>query len=158
MIYLLTHARELQKRSNTGQLALNAFPDRVKRVIWERTSPNPELLSIIEHANVALVYPSSESEPSSALIECEHFVILDATWQEARKMVNRSPYLHSLPKVTLLPKSSSVFTIRRNQLEGGLCTAEAVACLFEQQACVLEANHLRNELQSFVDSYHRGAN
>lgn len=149
-IVLLTHERELTRATNTGQWVTQVLADAAPVITWQRKSPSDELLQMIASGNVALVFPSEEetnplkvddeafSEKSSkaavipssttskpsALAQFDALVIIDATWQEARKMYNRSPYLQALEKVSLTPKHASLYQLRRNQVEGGLCTAE----------------------------------
>ncbi|MCQ3830994.1 DTW domain-containing protein [Microbulbifer elongatus] len=130
-IILLTHERELSRRTNTGQLALRARDDlSIERIVWKRSEPSPELLRLINREEVALLYPVSEtrSEVSevASVVEVQNFILLDGTWQEARKMYNRSPYLHPLPRVDLNIRHASRFNLRRNQRDGCLCTAETV--------------------------------
>ncbi|MCW9047234.1 MAG: DTW domain-containing protein [Gammaproteobacteria bacterium] len=122
-IILLTHSREVSKKTNTGQLVQQSIPHTLT-VIWQRTHPDKKLLQLIESGNTALVYPSEEKNNNVAHYEFENFIVIDSTWQEARKIYNRSPYLQNLPKIELLSDSQSKYTLRRNQLEGGLCTAE----------------------------------
>ncbi|MCW8933666.1 MAG: DTW domain-containing protein [Gammaproteobacteria bacterium] len=122
-IILLTHSREVSKKTNTGQLVQQSIPQTLT-IIWQRTHPDKKLLRLIESGNTALVYPSEEKDNSVAHYEFENFILIDSTWQEARKIYNRSPYLQKLPKIELLSDSQSKYTLRRNQLVGGLCTAE----------------------------------
>ncbi|MCE9790045.1 DTW domain-containing protein [Shewanella indica] len=58
-------------------------------------------------------------------------VILDATWQEAGKMYRQSPYLQSLARVELQAEQGSAFRLRRNQRQGGLCTLECIAAVWQ---------------------------
>ncbi len=58
-------------------------------------------------------------------------VILDATWQEAGKMYRQSPYLQSLARVELQTEQDSAFRLRRNQRQGGLCTLECIAAVWQ---------------------------
>ncbi len=58
-------------------------------------------------------------------------VILDATWQEAGKMYRQSPYLQSLARVELQTEQGSAFRLRRNQRQGGLCTLECIAAVWQ---------------------------
>lgn len=58
-------------------------------------------------------------------------VILDATWQEAGKMYRQSPYLQSLARVELQAEQDSAFRLRRNQRQGGLCTLECIAAVWQ---------------------------
>lgn len=124
-IYLLTHERELLRPSNTGILAQNAVPEIVERIVWARNAPDLSLLDAINQGNTVLLYPIDD--PDAAPIESfENIIVLDATWQEARKMFNKSPYLKNLPKAQIKSQKISQYQLRRNQPEGGLCTAECV--------------------------------
>ncbi|WP_295798644.1 DTW domain-containing protein [uncultured Microbulbifer sp.] len=129
-IFLLTHERELDRRTNTGSLALSVAGGAnglVQRIVWSRTSPDPVLAKMVESGAAGLLYPLSEAEGREIEVaECDNFILLDATWQEARKMFNRSPYLKAAPRVNLRPEQGSSYRLRRNQKSGGLCTAECV--------------------------------
>jgi DTW domain-containing protein YfiP len=58
------------------------------------------------------------------------FVLLDATWPEARKMFRKSPYLNHLPVLSLLPEQLSRYRLRRSTRTDHLCTSEVAArCL-----------------------------
>ena len=58
------------------------------------------------------------------------FILLDATWPEARKMFRKSPYLDHLPVLSLQTGQLSSYRLRRSTREEHLCTAEvAAACL-----------------------------
>ncbi|MGH1348142.1 MAG: tRNA-uridine aminocarboxypropyltransferase [Nannocystales bacterium] len=131
-ILLLTHEHELTKRTNTGRVVLEALGNVARRIVWQRTAPEAELLRAIEAGGAALVWPSVAQGGAAPVREPNTFVVIDGTWQQARKMYNRSPYLHGLPTVALQPTEPSIYTLRRNQVSGGLCTAEAVACLLER--------------------------
>ncbi|WP_267960206.1 DTW domain-containing protein [Shewanella sp. AS16] len=173
-IVLLTHERELDRASNTGQLALQAFPELCRRVIWSRTRPEAALLAMLESRQASLLFPA-ESEacavPASAsrlaagrnpgadepatqaaeACEADTIVILDATWQEARKMLRQSPYLRTAARISLAQPQASRFTQRRNQIPGGLCTLECIIALFDAanlkaEAAGLSADFARWEL------------
>lgn len=124
-IFLLTHERELLRTSNTGILAKNVAPEIVEQIIWARNIPDPSLLDAINHENTVLLYPVDDAV-AAPIESFENIILLDATWQEARKMFNHSPYLKNLPKVHIKPRQISQYQLRRNQPEGGLCTAECV--------------------------------
>ncbi|MDT3280787.1 tRNA-uridine aminocarboxypropyltransferase [Shewanella sp. SP2S1-2] len=164
-IILLTHERELSRKTNTGQLALAAFPEEVKSIVWSRTAPDNDLVAMLASQQAKLLFPASDTEPAvpidqnaldtvlaepvlsnaqmllapahSSLITTQRMpsqvVILDATWQEARKMLRQSPYLKTAARVSLPPlMPESAFILRRNQQEGGLCTAECIIALWRQ--------------------------
>lgn len=171
-IILLTHERELTRKTNTGQLALAAFPEEVKRIVWWRTTPDKELVAMLASKQATLLFPASDIEPaehnaldtdlaepvlsmaqgilapvqSTTLPERQapnQVVILDATWQEARKMLRQSPYLKTAARVSLPPlMPESAFILRRNQQEGGLCTAECIIALWRQSGRLAQATVL----------------
>ncbi len=131
-IVLLTHEREVERPTNTGVLALaGGRGGLVERRVWSRVAPDQSLAQMLEGNNVGLLYPLSESSESDGtevvpIETCEQFVLLDATWQEARKMYNRTAYLQKAPRIDLAPSQASRFRLRRNQKSTGLCTVECV--------------------------------
>lgn len=162
-IILLTHPRELERANNTGALALAVAGEKnaekntaVQRVIWDRVNPDRDLIKLLEQPNSALVYPDSEIGAEQVdcqqpldISKCETFVLLDATWQEARKMVNRSAYLKAARRVGLQPAQVSQYRRRRNQKAGGLCTAECVIEILQSKGRAALAAELLALFQEF---------
>jgi len=146
-IILLTHERELLKASNTGRLVKASLEAMVEIVIWRRKEPDLCLLSVIDAGKAALLFPQTDREdgPKSSISAFDTFVILDSTWQQARKMYNQSSYLKKMPKVSLDAAPDSRYQLRRNQLEGGLCTAECVIELLKQTQQYSHAKKLHEE-------------
>ncbi|AZG36888.1 DTW domain-containing protein [Shewanella psychromarinicola] len=159
-IILLTHPREVLRANNTGQLVTKVLGERVRVVEWHRKQPDAALLSAIEAGKVGLVFPSADTlanvEVPSRVDQplhqpsYEYLVIIDATWQEARKMFNQSPYLKALAKVSLVGTSKSIYPLRRNQIEGGLCTAECVIHILTESKNLTEAHQLSQLLMTFI--------
>ncbi|WP_168195178.1 tRNA-uridine aminocarboxypropyltransferase [Shewanella sp. SNU WT4] len=148
-IILLTHEREFERVSNTGQWVINALPLRSERRLWSRTAPDQALVNDLASGKARLVFPSSEITNTSLMdadtnansckhanfvstLECTALVLIDATWQEARKMWRQSPYLQQASLYPLLPTEPSQYALRRNQVPSGLSTAECVIALFKQ--------------------------
>jgi DTW domain-containing protein YfiP len=132
-ILLLTHEREVSKPTNTAQCAINVLSTRVQKILWQRTEPNSKLMAILKSERVGLVYPDYEGSAERVTVGiCEHWLILDGTWQEARKMFNRSRYLHNLPRIQITPTQPSQYQLRRNQKPDGLSTAECIAQLLKE--------------------------
>ncbi|WP_210403657.1 DTW domain-containing protein [Cellvibrio sp. PSBB023] len=124
-IILLTHERELHRKTNTGSIALQLASELVERIVWSRTAPSQHLLEQLANQQAVLLYPSTESTRVN-IADIETVIIIDSTWQEAQKIVNKSPYLQCAPKATLSPIQQSSFALRRNQIAGGLCTIECI--------------------------------
>lgn len=72
-----------------------------------------------------LMYPKNDSEQSN-IEEFENIIVLDETWQEAKKIYNKNAYLESAPKAILNTARISDYRLRRSQREGGLCTVECI--------------------------------
>ncbi|WOX04350.1 tRNA-uridine aminocarboxypropyltransferase [Microbulbifer pacificus] len=155
-IILLTHERELERPSNTGKLVLSAVAGEgvgVERVIWRRAEPDKALLATLDDPAMGLLYPDTEVAGEAAgnmsIETCERFILLDATWQEARKMFNRSPYLHLVRRVNLVPARDSRFRLRRNQKSAGLCTVECVVEILRCKGHLELAALLEEEFERF---------
>jgi DTW domain-containing protein YfiP len=139
-ILLLMHPNELTRDTNTGQL-LEQCQLNIERVIWDRKQPPAELLARLADPSLypVLLFPSEESVTlehvalqSQQQTKTPLFIILDATWQEARKMINKSRWLESIPTMALSASADSQYQLRRNQQQGNLCTFEVAAHLLGQ--------------------------
>ncbi|SDZ91282.1 tRNA-uridine aminocarboxypropyltransferase [Microbulbifer marinus] len=147
-ITLLTHERELDRKTNTGALALAHCGEIVERVAWARREPDTTLVDSVERGEAALVYPAADSTPAR-LEDFAHVILIDATWQEARKIYNRSPYLQTAPRVAIAADSTSSYRLRRNQPEGGLCTAECVIEILRRNGEDAAADRLEAAFMQF---------
>ena len=147
---LLTHHKEFGKRSNTGQLVAQVLGAQAVQLRWERLQPNAQLLAEIEQGGVALAYPCSGAAAPADLAHITQCVVIDGTWLTARKIHQRSPYLHGLPRVALQPVAASVYHLRQHQIAGGLCTAECVVALLEQFGQHDDAGRLRKAFMAFI--------
>jgi DTW domain-containing protein YfiP len=148
-LVLLTHATEVGKPTNTGHLVQRVLGDDAVTVVWSRTQLDADLERRIEAGGLGLLWPSPDARPVDASSPRD-YVLLDATWQQARKIYNRSPYLQRLETFALHPTQPSAYRLRRNQVEGGLCTIEAAAQLMTQLDRHEEAEALRGAFASFV--------
>ncbi|WP_288130524.1 tRNA-uridine aminocarboxypropyltransferase [Microbulbifer sp.] len=147
-ITLLTHQRELDRKTNTGALALACCGELVERVVWERRNPDPALVDAVERGEAALVYPA-DSDNDAQLEDFNQVILIDATWQEARKIYNHSPYLKAAPKFAVSTETASSYRLRRNQPEGGLCTAECVMEILHRFGKRKAATRLGAAFESF---------
>lgn len=163
--WLLTHDNEHDKATNTGKLISAIWP-QTRVVNWSRTEPDQELLQQLADPSqdFVLIFPQQYSvagQQENLLGEgcinltgkTRSFIILDATWQQARKLYRQSPYLHSLPLMSLLPAKPSVYSLRRNRNEQHLCTAEVAAQVLRQSGEPLQADLLDALLGHFCNQY-----
>ncbi|MEJ2764406.1 DTW domain-containing protein [Photobacterium sp. MCCC 1A19761] len=155
---LLTHPRELSKTTNTGALMLRTLP-HCRREIWDRVNPPQTLLDQLRQPDLQpwLLFPADAEHPA-APFQAESgkqplFIVLDATWQEARKMVRKSPWLADLPHLSLSVSDTSTYTLRRNQQAGNLCTCEAGIALLDLIGEPQQAAQLSHYYQTFIDTF-----
>ncbi|CAM4446678.1 tRNA-uridine aminocarboxypropyltransferase [Vibrio agarivorans] len=154
-IALLTHENELTRDTNTGRWAVKML-SHCQTHIWQRKLPPSALISQIESGDYTplLLFPAEESQQLSGekiavMAKPPLFIVLDATWQEARKMLNKSPWLQALSKVCLNTERPSSYQLRRNQAQGNLCTLEVVAELL----ALCGDNHDAQQITPFLEHY-----
>ena len=95
------------------------------------------------------------SEGASAPVSGKRplFVLLDATWPEARKMFRKSPYLDHLPVLSLQSEQLSRYRLRRSQRDSHFCTSEVAALCLELAGEPHAAQTLEAYLDVFTDHY-----
>lgn len=147
---LLTHFKEFPKRSNTGRLVLDVLGPDAEQVRWDRMEPPAELLEQISRGGVALVYPGSVDEDNDDLSSVERCILIDGTWHEARKIHQRSPYLHGMRRVAIQPSGKSRYNLRKNQKEACLCTAECVVEILRMAGVDDRADELEQRFLAFI--------
>lgn len=155
-IFLLTHERELHRATNTGALAIEYSNEIVERILWERVKPNINLTRLIENNEAVLLYSEGKSSPKTSsplsparIEEFANIVIIDSTWQEAKKIFNQSAYLKNAPQVTLKTTNDSLYKLRANQPKGGLCTIECIIEILR----VKGQNKMASELSLKFDQF-----
>ncbi|WP_263264022.1 tRNA-uridine aminocarboxypropyltransferase [Pseudomonas sp. RIT-PI-S] len=138
-VCLLMHDVEALKPTNTGWLIADVVTDTFA-FGWQRTQVESQLLTLLadERFQPYLVFPGEFVEPQSRVVSevCPVpgkrplFILLDATWTEARKMFRKSPYLDRFPVLSLAPEEISRYRLRRSRRDDHFCTAEVAAmCL-----------------------------
>ena len=144
-VCLIMGDTEPLKPSNTGWLIADLVADTFA-FGWARTHVDPRLLVLLADPQWQpyLVFPGEFVDPArvvTQLIEnakqCQLpavpasrkplFVLLDATWPEARKMFRKSPYLDHLPVLSLQPGQISSYRLRRSTRDDHFCTSEVAA-------------------------------
>ncbi|MBM7059809.1 DTW domain-containing protein [Pseudomonas sp. UL073] len=138
-VCLVMHDVEALKPSNTGWLIADVVP-RTSAFGWSRTTVDPRLLALLADPQWQpyVVFPGEYAAPSRVVDEVRVeegrrplFILLDATWTEARKMFRKSPYLDGLPVLSLQPEQLSRYRLRRSKRDEHLCTAEVAALCLE---------------------------
>jgi DTW domain-containing protein YfiP len=150
------------KPSNTGWLIADVVPDTFA-FGWARTEVDPALLALLADPQwqAFVVFPGDFVEPTRVVYEVAPssatmpigqrplFILLDATWPEARKMFRKSPYLNHLPVLSLNPEQVSRYLLRRSKRDDHFCTSEVASLCLELAGEVRAAE----TLQAYLDVY-----
>ena len=81
------------------------------------------------------------------------FILLDATWPEARKIFKKSPYLNAFPVLSLAPEQLSRYRLRRSRRDDHLCTSEVAALCLALAGETLAAQTMEAYLDVFTEHY-----
>ena len=163
------------KPSNPGWLIADVVPDTAA-FGWARTEVDPALLAMLADPQWQpyLVFPGEfvAAERVVTRIQSELcvvdgrppaskralFVLLDATWPEARKMFRKSPYLDQLPVLSLQPEQLSRYRLRRSRRDNHICTSEVAALCLDLAGEPLAAQTLEAYLDVFTHHYLQAKN
>ncbi len=132
---LVMYDDEVLKPSNTGRLIADKVEDTYA-YIWSRTAPNPKMLALIaeEQWQPFVVFPAQYAEPERVISQPimtkgkrPLFILIDGTWQEAKKIFRKSPWLANFPVLSISPTSFSQYQVREAKGKDQLATAEVAA-------------------------------
>lgn len=160
-VCLLMHDIEPLKPSNTGWLIADVVRDTFA-FTWQRTGVDPRLLALLADPQwqPLVIFPGEYAESRRVVEQVERdnakrplFILLDATWTEARKMFRKSPYLDGLPVLSLRPEALSRYRLRRSTRSDHLCTAEVAALCLDLAGDSAAANTLDALLDVFTEHY-----
>jgi DTW domain-containing protein len=146
------------KPSNTGWLIADVVPDTFA-FGWARTEVDPALLALLADPQwqAFVVFPGEFVAPERVVhaVQPLHagqrplFILLDATWPEARKMFRKSPYLNCLPVLSLAPEQVSRYQLRRSKRDDHFCTSEVASLCLE----LAGETRAADTLQAYLDVY-----
>ena len=156
---LLMHDIEPLKPSNTGWLIADLVADTYA-FGWARSAVDPALLALLADPQWQpyVVFPGEFAPPARVVhtvgpatpgAKRPLFVLLDATWPEARKMFRKSPYLERFPVLSLEGGEASRYRLRRSRCGHHLCTAEVAALCLDQAG----DEHAGALLQAWLDLF-----
>ena len=167
-VCLLMADIEPLKPTNTGWLIADVVADTFA-FGWARTEVDPALLALLADPQwqPVVVFPGEYALPERVVHSVAAqggsprrplFILLDATWNEARKMFRKSPYLDRFPVLSLQPEQVSRYTLRRSQRGDHFCTSEVAALCMELAGETLAAQMLEAWLDVFTHHYVRARN
>ncbi|GAB2479793.1 tRNA-uridine aminocarboxypropyltransferase [Comamonas humi] len=163
---LLMHDAEPLKPSNTGWLIADVVAD-TWAFGWSRTETDAALLALLADPQWQpyLVFPGEFVQPPERVVhelvpraggepgdKRPLFILLDATWPEARKMFRKSPYLDRFPVLSLHPDQVSRYRLRRSSRGDHFCTAEVAALCLELSGDARDT-HASHTLSAYLDVF-----
>ena len=166
---------EALKPSNTGWLIADVVADTAA-FGWARTAVDPPLLAMLADPQWQpfVVFPgefvaagrvvNTVQQVGADLFTPQQaarrplFVLLDATWPEARKMFRKSPYLDHLPVLSLQLDQISRYKLRRSKRDDHFCTSEVAAMCLDLAGEALAAHTLEAYLDVFTHHYLQAKN
>ena len=165
-VCLLMADIEPLKPSNTGWLIADVVTDTFA-FGWARTEVNPALLALLADPQWQpyVVFPGEFVAAERVVTDVQPvhgkrplFVLLDATWPEARKMFRKSPYLDHLPVLSLASEHISRYKLRRSRRDDHFCTSEVAALCLDLAGESLAAQTLEAYLDVFTHHYLQAKN
>ena len=171
-VCLLMADIEALKPTNTGWLVADVVADTFA-FAWARTETDPALLALLRDPQWQpyVVFPGEYAAPgrvvhavqprsdrAGASVKRPLFILLDATWNEARKMFRKSPYLDRFPVLGLQPEQVSRYRLRRSRRDDHFCTAEVAALCLGLAGEDLAAETLGAWLDVFTHHYLQARN
>jgi len=123
---ILRHASEIPRLSNSGRWAALALEGAVLHDHARGATPSEAAIeALLGGEPASLLYPAPGGHgPPSPMPRT--IVVPDATWSQARRMVQRLAPLRTLPRLTLPPPAATA-RLRRATIRGGMSTLEAIA-------------------------------
>ena len=165
-VCLLMADIEPLKPTNTGWLVADVVPDTFA-FGWARTETDAALLALLDDPQWQpfVVFPGEYAAPERVVHEVlpqAHkrplFILLDATWNEARKMFRKSRYLDRFPVLSLRPEQVSRYVLRRSRRDDHFCTSEVAALCLELAGETRAAATLEAWLDVFTHHYLQARN
>ena len=130
-VLILRHIYEAQRPSNTGRLVALAMPN--SRIIpcggGTRIGLSPIDDEFLRLPGTWLLWPDGTgTQPDmSDLATPDRVVVIDATWQQARRLYSSMPVLRALPRLVLPAPIRCRDRLREQHRSDGMSTLETVA-------------------------------
>jgi len=155
---VLQHVYESIRPSNTGRLVALAMPN--SRIIscggGNRIGLPPLDDGLMSNPATWLLWPDGP-DTDSDIPESgrpERVVVLDATWQQARRLYSRIAVLRTLPRLVLPAPAQQRNRLRKQHRSDGMSTIEAVAAALAK----LEGAEAAEPLEKLYDEVVRRKN
>lgn len=136
---VIRHNKEKEKSTNTARMAALALSRC--QVVTYGAPGQPFDASVLEEPGTWLLFPDAQA-PEPGAPAPRRLVVLDGSWGQARRMLQRVPALRRLPGLVLPPPPPNTRRLRRPPNLEGMSTLEAMA----GAVAVLEGEELAQQL------------
>lgn len=139
-ILILQHPNEAKRHIRTARMAqLGLAKTHCQVLIGRKFSSSLEVFvndtlgQVLEQPTTFILYPSEEAQDvKEVVVESTNkspltFIILDGSWDEARKLYSWNPLLKSVRKSVLSVQTKSAYVVRTQPADQCLSTIESAA-------------------------------
>jgi DTW domain-containing protein len=152
---IVSHAKEMQRASNTARLARLAMPGTKILLRGVKDRPIPPEAFAREGAEMFVLFPSKEArEINEAFVRGRNrdekpFVIVvpDGSWNQSASAIRREAGLKDMPRLKLPPGPESRYALRSQSVPGRVSTFEAMA----RVVGIVEGGEKQQALEAFLD-------
>ena len=131
-VVFIQHPLEARVAVSTCRMAHLSLPNSELHVALN-ADEIPGLIHTLSQPGTALLFPSADATDVDALVtRPKTLVVVDGTWDNAKKLFQRSPLLKSLPRIGFVPPAPGNYRIRKEPAEHCLSTIEAIAQVLEK--------------------------
>jgi DTW domain-containing protein YfiP len=123
---VLRHWKERLKPSNTARLAAHAIPGL--QLVDYGAPGQPWDPACLDLEGAALLFPDPDAP---TLTNPSRIIIVDGSWPQARKLVNKIDGLADLPRFKIQPPAEHRVRLRTPPQPGCVSTLEAIAAVLD---------------------------
>jgi len=122
---IVRHSNEDWKSTNTARLAALAMPQARLISYGDRDRSFRE--EALELEGACVLFPEGQGTERPPIAP-QQVIVLDGTWAQARRMLQRIPALRTLPRLALPPRSTrAIRRLRQAHAPHAMSTLEAIA-------------------------------
>ena len=126
-VVFIQHPREAKVPISTCRMAHLSLPNSELHIGLSAVG-NPALEALCAQPGVAVLFPSESATDVDALtVAPQTLVVVDGTWSNAKKVVEKCPLLSRLPRLKFFPDQPGNYRIRKEPEAHCLATIEATA-------------------------------
>jgi DTW domain-containing protein YfiP len=131
-VVFIQHPREARVPVSTCRMAHLSLPNSELHV-GLGAAGDAHLEALCREPDTAVLFPSVGAQDVDGLAHAPRtLIVVDGTWSNAKKVVEKCPVLSKLPRLSFKPAQPGNYRIRKEPNEHALSTIEAVAHVLER--------------------------